>query len=283
MHFTPKHTHLICVDSDGCAMDTMDIKHFRCFGPSMVEEWSLTPWQEEILQRWNRINLYSMTRGINRFQGLSVALEETDRNIRHISGIDRLLSWIASAHELSERSLEKEIEENRENEKQKQFQILEKALSWSRKVNEKIAALPLDELQPFSGVKETLEAACMYADIAVVSSANRKAVEEEWQRCGLASMATVFLTQDDGSKAFCIGELLKKGYFMENVLMLGDAPGDEKAALANHVLFYPILVKEETASWERFRRDALPRFLQGNYAGTYQEEQTVRFYENLGG
>lgn len=107
MHLTSKHSHLICVDSDGCAMDTMDIKHFRCFGPAMVEEWSLTPWQEEILQRWNNTNLYSMTRGINRFQGLSIALEEADRSYRHIPGIDRLLSWTASSHELSNRALEK--------------------------------------------------------------------------------------------------------------------------------------------------------------------------------
>ena len=28
----------VCVDSDGCAMDTMNIKHIRCFGPCMVEE-----------------------------------------------------------------------------------------------------------------------------------------------------------------------------------------------------------------------------------------------------
>ena len=116
MHLTSKHSHLICVDSDGCAMDTMDIKHFRCFGPAMVEEWSLTPWQEEILQRWNNTNLYSMTRGINRFQGLSIALEEADRSYRHIPGIDRLLSWTASSHELSNRALEKEIADSREKE-----------------------------------------------------------------------------------------------------------------------------------------------------------------------
>ena len=30
--------YLICVDSDGCAMDTMDIKHIRCFGQCMVKE-----------------------------------------------------------------------------------------------------------------------------------------------------------------------------------------------------------------------------------------------------
>ena len=33
MEFTRKHDYLICVDSDGCAMDTMDSKHMLCFGP----------------------------------------------------------------------------------------------------------------------------------------------------------------------------------------------------------------------------------------------------------
>lgn len=41
--------YLVCVDSDGCAMDTMDIKHFRCFGPCMVKEWGLNKWENEIL------------------------------------------------------------------------------------------------------------------------------------------------------------------------------------------------------------------------------------------
>ncbi len=30
-NFKKKHDLLICVDSDGCAMNTMDIKHFTCF------------------------------------------------------------------------------------------------------------------------------------------------------------------------------------------------------------------------------------------------------------
>ena len=37
--FERKKDYLVCIDSDGCAMDTMDIKHHRCFGPCMVEEW----------------------------------------------------------------------------------------------------------------------------------------------------------------------------------------------------------------------------------------------------
>ena len=67
--FERKHDFLVCVDSDGCVMDTMNCKHFHCFGPCMVTEWCLEEWKEEILDRWNVINLFSMTRGINRFQG----------------------------------------------------------------------------------------------------------------------------------------------------------------------------------------------------------------------
>ena len=44
--FVKKNQYLICVDSDGCAMDTMDVKHIRCFGPCMVKEWGLEEWQE---------------------------------------------------------------------------------------------------------------------------------------------------------------------------------------------------------------------------------------------
>lgn len=34
-NYKKKKEYLICVDSDGCAMD---IKHIKCFGPCMVEE-----------------------------------------------------------------------------------------------------------------------------------------------------------------------------------------------------------------------------------------------------
>ena len=48
--FQKKKDYLICVDSDGCAMDTMNIKHIKCFGPCMVEEWGLQRWEKEILE-----------------------------------------------------------------------------------------------------------------------------------------------------------------------------------------------------------------------------------------
>ena len=56
--FQKKKDYLVCIDSDGCAMDTMDVKHIRCFGPCLVAEWGLEDWREPILARWNDINLY---------------------------------------------------------------------------------------------------------------------------------------------------------------------------------------------------------------------------------
>ena len=62
-----RHGFLVCVDSDGCVMDTMSSKHIRCFGPCLVRIWGLDEWRDEVLTLWNEINLYRATRGINRF------------------------------------------------------------------------------------------------------------------------------------------------------------------------------------------------------------------------
>ena len=102
--------YLVCVDSDGCAMDTMDIKHFRCFGPCMVKEWGLNKWENEILDRWNEINLYTMTRGINRFKGLSLALSEINDKYTEIGGISVLVDWAENSKELSNNALKTAIE-----------------------------------------------------------------------------------------------------------------------------------------------------------------------------
>ena len=137
-NFVKKKEYLICVDSDGCAMDTMDIKHIKCFGPCMVEEWGLDTWKEEILNHWNDINLYTMTRGINRFKGLAKVLREIDTSYKKIEDIEILERWVNESDELSNPALERAILEN-------DSVILKKALSWSKSVNENINALPFEE------------------------------------------------------------------------------------------------------------------------------------------
>ena len=45
------------------------------------------------------------------------------------------------------------------------------------------------------------------------------------------------------------------------ILMIGDAPGDLKAARANGALFYPINPGAEDLSWKRFHDEAFDRFV----------------------
>ena len=274
--FKKKKDYLICVDSDGCAMDTMDIKHYRCFGPCMVAEWGLDAWAEAILARWNDINLYTMTRGINRFKGLAIALTEINAQYMPIDDLDTLLAWAETSPELSNAALERAIAQ------QPQSVSLKKALAWSHAVNTAITALPDAEKLPFPMAKEALAFAHERADVAIVSSANPGAVLEEWERYGLIEHTDIVLAQDAGSKAYCIGELVKKGYAPDHVLMCGDAPGDWEAAKKNGVFYYPILVRSEKASWEEFIHTACSRLLAGSYAGEYQKEKVAAFLRNLG-
>ena len=261
----------VCVDSDGCAMDTMNIKHIRCFGPCMVAEWGLEQWSAPILERWNVINLYSMTRGINRFKGLAMALEEIDRQYTPIEGVKLLCAWAQDAPELSNDAVAKKAAEH---------PIFEKALRWSQAVNRSIESLPPEEVKPFDHVKEALAAAHAQADVVVVSSANPEAVRKEWKRFHLLEHVDLLCTQEMGSKAYCIGKLVEKGY--EAILMCGDAPGDEQAARKNRVLYYPILVNREDESWRRFLEEGLGKFLKNEYAGAYQQALLDEFNANLG-
>lgn len=274
--FLKKKEYLVCVDSDGCAMDTMDSKHILCFGPCLIREWGLEAWQEEIQALWNQINLYTMTRGINRFKGLELALREIDRSWQRIPGLSELSAWTAGAPELSGAGLARYMEEEGQ-----ETEILKKALSWSEAVNQMVDQLPQQEKAPFKGAAEGLEALHRWADVAIVSSANEKAIMEEWKEWGLLRHADIVMSQDAGSKAYCIGRLLGKGYEKERVLMVGDAPGDRDAAALNGVLYYPILVKKEEASWERLRDEGLRFFVNGSYKGEYQDARLDEFEENL--
>lgn len=273
-NYVKKHEYLICVDSDGCAMDTMNIKHFGCFGPCMVEEWGLEEWKDAILTRWNDINLFTMTRGINRFKGLAMALREINDQYTPIEDIDILEHFVETSKELSNGAITKYLEEH-------SSVALEKALSWSKKVNASIDELSFDEKKPYEGVLEGLKFAHEVADIAIVSSANYEAVIDEWDYYKLLDHVDIVMAQNVGSKAFCIAELLKKGYDVEKVLMTGDAPGDLDAANKNGVFYFPILVNKEKESWVEFKETAVNSLLQGKYAGEYQEKKIAEFKDNL--
>ena len=104
---------------------------------------------------------------------------------------------------------------------------------------------------------------------------------EEWEKFGLLEHTDIVLAQNAGSKAFCISELLKKGYDNKKVVMCGDAPGDLKAAESNKIYYFPILVKNEEKSWQDFINQGFSHLLDCSY----EEYETIKkrdFYKNLG-
>lgn len=257
---------IFCVDSDGCAMDTMTYKHELFFGPLASKHYNVRN-KEQFQKNWEEINLYSTTRGVNRFVGLVLSLESID-----YTGIDNLKEWVETTDELSNQSLEKEIEK-------KDSEDLKLALAWSIEVNQAIAdATGHDE--PFEGTLETLADLAEVGDVYVVSSANREAVEKEWSDHGLLTHVKDLYCQDRGKKADVI-KTLKESNPKATLMMIGDSPGDLEAAEVNDVFFYPIIVNEEKNSWYRLKNQVKEKFVTKDLGQGDQESLINEFWNNL--
>ena len=271
--FSKQHDYLICIDSDGTAMDAMNVKHQKCFGPCFVTEWELDHHREDVENIWNEINLYSSTRGVNRFIALVEILRRLNGKYLEVSEFDVLKNWVETTAEISNGSLKEEIKKN-------DSPILKKALSWSVATNQEIGKLTSDDKKPFEGIKECLEYAFGKVDIAVISSANMKAILEEWGHNDMMKYLSVMTSQEIGTKGECITKMMQKGYNAEHVLMIGDAFPDVDAAKETGVYFYPIVSEHEIESWTELKNSYLDEFQTDNY-NNFQENLLQKFYDNF--
>lgn len=271
--FMKNRDYLLCLDSDGCVMDTMNIKHIKCFGPSIIKKWNLYEWEDKILERWNVINLFTKTRGINRFRGLALVLEEINDKYTNIENIESLLNWINTTSEFSNNSLKVECDKTDDI-------CLKKVLEWSIAVNKQIDELKDEEKQHFNGVVEALGKVSEFADIVVLSSANYEAIIEEWGNYNLLKNVDGIFSQEAGSKEYCVSELLKKGYKKEKIIVVGDSLGDYEAAKNNNVFFYPVLVNKEEKSWRELCSLGMSNLKNGTYS-EYELNKIQEFKENL--
>ena len=132
--FTPKKEWLVCVDSDGCAMDSMDSKHHQAFCPQLIRVYGLEEYAGLITPHWMEVNLYSRTRGVNRFKGLAATMRMLAEHGVRVPGADELCTWVEKAPKLSNPALEEAVAAGG-------GAGLQKALEWSRAVNAAIAAM----------------------------------------------------------------------------------------------------------------------------------------------
>ena len=73
--FKPEKEFFIGIDSDGCVFDTMEVKHKEFFCPNTVKYFGLFAISKYVRETWDFVNLYSVTRGINRFPALVKVME----------------------------------------------------------------------------------------------------------------------------------------------------------------------------------------------------------------
>lgn len=276
--FKPAKEFFIGIDSDGCVFDSMEIKHKECFTPMFIKHFDLQAVSKYAREVWEFVNLYSKTRGANRFPALVRALnllrERPQVKARgvQIPGTRALDEWIARETKLGNATLAAEVKNGNEG--------LAQIKVWSDAVNRAIEDI-VKGVPPFPLFCESLHKMEARADAMVISQTPAEALEREWLEHDIKKGVRIIAGQEMGTKTEHLRFAAQGKYPSEKILMIGDAPGDFKAAKLNGALFYPIVPGDEEASWKRFHDEALERFFSGTYAGDYEAELIKCFDESL--
>jgi phosphoglycolate phosphatase-like HAD superfamily hydrolase len=276
--FKPTREFFVGIDSDGCVFDSMEIKHKECFTPMFIKHFHLQAVSKYARETWDFVNLYSKTRGANRFPALSRALnllrarpEVIARNVQ-VPDTKALDEWIARETKLGNATLAAEVKNGN--------QALATIKTWSDAVNACIEDL-VHGVPPFPLVRESLEKICRRADAMVISQTPTPALEREWAEHDIEKYVKIIAGQEMGTKTEHLKFAAAGKYPADKILMIGDAPGDFKAAKSNGALFYPIDPGSEELSWKRFHDEALERFFKGTYVGKYEADLIKEFEARL--
>ncbi len=275
----PKKEFFVGIDSDGCVFDTMEIKQKECFCPNFIKFYNLQRVSKYARETWEFVNLYSKTRGLNRFKAVieTVRLlsgrKEVQTRGAAMPDMTALSEWVSKETKLGNPALEKyaaEVNDPR----------IDLALDWSKTVNKDISEMVFG-INPFPLVEESLDKLTAKADSIVVSQTPVEALKREWEENSIDRYVHLIAGQEYGTKAEHLA-LSAKGKYPDNkILMVGDAPGDYAAAASNGVLFFPVVPGHEEDSWKRFNDEALDRFFNGTYQGDYENRLIEEFNSYL--
>jgi len=272
----PRYDFFIGIDSDGCAFDTMEIKHKECFTPNIIKHWELQGVSKYAREAAEFVNLYSFWRGVNRwpalikvFDLLRVRPEVIKRHVA-IPEAPHVRAFMNDENfPQSNAGLQAYMAEYPDPE-------LERALTWSEAVNATIADMVYG-IPPFPFVRESLEFLFDKADMIVVSQTPDEALHREWAEHGIDRYVREIAGQEKGTKTQHITFAADGKYQPNHMLMIGDAPGDMKAARGNNALFFPINPGHEDESWQRFFEEGLHKFLNETFEGEYEAGLIAEF------
>jgi phosphoglycolate phosphatase-like HAD superfamily hydrolase len=272
--FKPTTESFVGIDSDGCIFDSMEIKHKECFAPMFIKHFDLQAVSKYAREVWEFVNLYSKTRGANRFPALSTAIkllaarhQVRERRVK-MPDLTALDEWIKRETKLGNASLNAEVKNGNRG--------LEQVKRWSDAVNAQIEDI-VKGVPPFPLVRDCLEIINQKADAMCISQTPAEALKREWAEHGIDSYVKIIAGQEMGTKTEHIRFAAVAKYAPNKILMIGDAPGDFNAAKKNGALFFPINPGHEEASWQRLYEEGLDRFFTGTYAGAYEAALVKEF------
>ncbi|MGE3315117.1 MAG: HAD family hydrolase [Planctomycetaceae bacterium] len=275
-NYKRQHDFLVGIDSDGCAFDTMEVKHKECFIPNTIKYFDLQAISKYAREAAEFVNLYSKWRGINRFPALTMTMDLLEKRPEvlarkvHVSRIQSVRDWIDRETKLGMPALRALVEKTGDAD-------LKRTCDWSQAVNDTVDDM-VHGVPPFPFVAESLQKLSSVADMIVCSATPTPALEKEWEEHDIRKYTVAICGQEAGTKKETLGLAQKSGnYDKDKVLMIGDAPGDMAAAKAVGALFYPINPGAEDASWKRFYNESCDRFLSGTYAGEYEAKLIAEF------
>lgn len=277
----PKSEYLVAVDSDGCAFDSMGIKQRECFCPMLIGYFGLQPVALAARECKDFADLFSKTRGANRHKTSVRILTELlpshpmviERGFE-VPRFEHYERWVNDDGSLlSNEGLQMAIDAAKSDEVRAELELV---MIWSKRVNEMVTEI-VKGVAPFSHVRSSMEKVSGKADMIVCSATPCEALEREWIEHDLSDFAMVIAGQEMGSKAEHLAIVSDGKYDKDKIIMIGDAPGDMRAAKTNGVLFYAINPGGEEASWKRFHDEAFDKFVSGEYAGAYEQKVIDEF------
>ena len=181
--FEKRHDFFVGIDSDGCAFDTMEVKHKECFIPNIIKSYELAAISKYAREAAEFVNLYSEWRGINRFPALVMSFDllmdrpEVQHRNHKVPALVGLRQWIARETKLANPTLQVAVADTADPD-------LAQALAWSEAVNRTIGEI-VHHVPPFPYVRESLEIMRDKADVMVVSATPGEALQREWEEHGL--------------------------------------------------------------------------------------------------
>ena len=280
--FKPQHDFFVGIDSDGCVFNSMEVKHNDCFSVNVVKHFGLASISRQVHQAWDFVNLYSTMRGTNRFKAVLLVFDYLrEMSLVQKMGVEvpelqHLREWTETETKLGNPALQEALDAATG----ERLDELSQVMQWSLGVNESVSEIVYN-LPPFPGVRDALQRLQGKADVIVVSATPDEALKREWDEHNIDQYVALIAGQEMGTKTEHLTITTKDRYPENRVLMIGDSPGDLKAARSVGALFFPVNPGAEDTSWAHFLDEGIDRFFNEQYAGKYEDELLAKFQELL--